>query len=88
MLKAKKKKKSGQRKKEIKKNQIKKFRPENTKIKIKTQQMPQEKRTDEKINELEDRTIGMTQSKQQKVNRKKLINEQSLRSLQDYFKKI
>ena len=31
------KKKSGQRKKEIKKNQIKKFRPENTIIKIKTQ---------------------------------------------------
>ena len=56
-LKQKKKKKSGQRKKEIKNNQIKKFRPENTKIKIKTQQMPQEKRTDEKINELEDRTI-------------------------------
>lgn len=36
ILKAKKK-KSGQRKKEIKKNQIKKFRPENTIIKIKTQ---------------------------------------------------
>lgn len=38
-------------------------------------------RTKERIRELEDRTIGMTQSKQQKVNRKKLINEQSLRSL-------
>lgn len=35
-------------------------------------------RTKERIRELEDRT-GMTQSKQQKVNRKKLINEQSLR---------
>lgn len=33
----KKKKKSGQRKKEIKKNEIKKFRPENTIIKIKIQ---------------------------------------------------
>ena len=38
-------------------------------------------RTKERIRELEDRTTGMTQSKQQKVNRKKLINEQSLRSL-------
>ena len=38
-------------------------------------------RTKERIRELEDRTIGMTQSKQQKVNRKKLINEPSLRSL-------
>ena len=38
-------------------------------------------RTKERIRELEDRTIGLTQSKQQKVNRKKLINEQSLRSL-------
>lgn len=39
MLKAnlKKKKKSGQRKKEIKRRQIKKFRPKNTIIKIKTQ---------------------------------------------------
>lgn len=36
-------------------------------------------RTKERIRELEDRTTGMTQSKQQKVNRKKLINEQSLR---------
>lgn len=35
-------------------------------------------RTKERIDELEDRTIEMAQSKQQKVNRKKLINEQSL----------
>lgn len=36
-------------------------------------------RTKERIGELEDRTIEMAQSKQQKVNRKKLINEQSLK---------
>ena len=35
-------------------------------------------RTKERIRELEDRTTGMTQSKQQKANRKKLTNEQSL----------